>query len=248
MNTSINIKEKPYKYAIKMDIMDNRGLSPIIATILLVSMVVALMGTVTIWVNSQSQQAMNTEGERRERIADRKNELLELLDIDNTADTVTILNNGTSDSVITYITINETYVRRAEFQDPSASEVGIGEFTTITFTDPSLLNNVGMVEIGTALGNVFLFTAPSAVIHVESTFFSYGNRLVILDGTESIDADGYVVLWEWDLDYDGSTFDVDDTGQRISVSFSSSGVYTVALRVTDDSGMMSIVEVDIQVP
>jgi PKD repeat protein len=206
------------------------------------------MGTVAIWMNSQSQQAMNTEGERRERIADRKNELLELVDIDSAAGTVTVLNNGTSDSVITYIVVDETYVKRAEFQDPSASRVDIGAFTVVTFTDPSILNNVGMVEIGTDLGNVFLFTAPSAVITVESTFFSYGNKLVILDGTESTDADGYVVLWEWDLDYDGAVFDIDDAGQRISVSFPSSGSYTVALRVTDDSGMTTSVDVDILVP
>ena len=228
--------------------MNNRGVSPIIATILLVSLVMTLMGTVAIWMNSQSQQAMNTEGERRERIADRKNELLELVDIDRTAGTVTILNNGTSDSVITYITVNETYVRRAEFLDPSASRVDIGEFTVVTFTDVSLLSNVGMVEIGTDLGNVFLFTAPSAVIRVENTFFSYGNKLVILDGTESTDSDGHVVLWEWDLDYDGAVFDVDDSGQRISVSFPSSGTYTVALRVTDDSRMTSSVDVEILVP
>ncbi|KYK37593.1 MAG: PKD domain-containing protein [Theionarchaea archaeon] len=228
--------------------MNNRGVSPIIATILLVSMVVALMGTVAIWVNSRSQEAMNAEGERRERIADRENELLELIAIDDVLGTLTILNNGTSYSVISYVLINETYIRNTEFQDPQAAEVDVGAFTTITLTDPAVLANVGVVEIGTELGNTFLFTAPSAVIQVESTFFSYGNKLVVLDGTASTDSDGYIVLWEWDLNGDGDFDDAEDgKGQRISVTFSS-GSHTVTLRVTDDTGLTSSATITIQVP
>jgi len=228
--------------------MNNRGVSPIIATILLVSMVVALMGTVAIWVNSRSQEAMNAEGERRERIANRENELLELIAVDDVLGTLTILNNGTSYSVISYVLINETYIRNTEFQDPQAAEVDVGAFTTVTLTDPAVLANVGVVEIGTELGNTFLFTAPSAVIQVESTFFSYGNKLVVLDGTASTDSDGYIVLWEWDLNGDGDFDDAEDgKGQRISVTFSS-GSHTVTLRVTDDTGLTSSATITIQVP
>ncbi len=228
--------------------MNNRGVSPIIATILLVTMVVALMGTVAIWVNSRSQEAMYAEGERRERIADRENELLELVAIDDVLGTLTILNNGTSYSVIGYILINETYIRNTEFQDPQAAEVDTGAFTTITLTDPAVLANVGVVEIGTELGNTFLFTAPSAVIQVESTFFSYGNKLVVLDGSASTDSDGYIVLWEWDLNGDSDFDDAEDgKGQRISVTFSS-GSHIVTLRVTDDTGLTSSTTITIQVP
>ncbi len=226
--------------------MDNRGVSPIIATILLVSIVVAMMGTVAIWVNSQSQQAMNAEGERRERIADRENELLELITIDSTS--LTILNNGTSDSVITYVLINETYIQNTEFQDPSTAVVEMGAFTVITLTDPAVLTSVGLVEIGTELGNTFLFTAPSAVIQVESTFFSYGNRLVVLDGTASTDADGHIVSWEWDLNGNGDFTDPEDgTGQRVSVTFSS-GSHTITLRVTDETGLSGDAIIVIQIP
>jgi len=226
--------------------MNNRGVSPIIATIMLVSIVVAMMGMVTIWVNSQSQQAMDTEGERRERIADRENELLELITVDSTS--LTILNNGTSDSVIAYLLINETYIQNAEFQDPSTAVVEVGAFTVIIPTDPAVLTNVGLVEIGTELGNTFLFTAPSAVIQVESTFFSYGNKLVVLDGTASTDADGHIVSWEWDLNGNGDFTDPEDgTGQRISVTFSS-GSHTVTLRVTDETGLTSTTTIVLQIP
>lgn len=226
--------------------MNNRGVSPIIATIMLVSIVVGMMGIVTIWVNSQSQEAMNTEGERRERIADRENELLELITVDSTS--LTVLNNGTSDSVITYLLINEIYIQNAEFQDPSTAVVEIGAFTVIIPADPAVLTNVGLVEIGTELGNTFLFTAPSAVIQVESTFFSYGNRLVVLDGTASTDADGHIVSWEWDLNGNGDFTDPEDgTGQRISVTFSS-GSHTITLRVTDETGLISTTTIVLQVP
>lgn len=228
--------------------MKRRGVSPIIATVLMITIVMAMVGTVAVWVNSQSQQAMNREGERRERIANRANELLELIDVDEVQGTLTILNNGTSDSVITYVVLNETYVRDVEFQDPSAAEVDIGAFTTITLTDPAVLANVVFVEVGTELGNTFLFTAPSAVILVESTFFSYGNKLVVLDGTASTDSDSSIVLWEWDLNGDGDFDDVDDrTGQRISVTFPS-GSHTITLRVTDDTGLTSSAMITIEVP
>lgn len=228
--------------------MKRRGVSPIIATVLMITIVMAMVGTVAVWVNSQSQQAMNREGERRERIANRANELLELIDVDEVQGTLTILNNGTSDSVITYVVLNETYVRDVEFQDPSAAEVDIGAFTTITLTDPAVLANVVLVEVGTELGNTFLFTAPSAVILVESTFFSYGNKLVVLDGTASTDSDSSIVLWEWDLNGDGDFDDVDDrTGQRISVTFPS-GSHTITLRVTDDTGLTSSAMITIEVP
>jgi flagellin-like protein len=228
--------------------MNKRGVSPIIATILLMSIVVALVGVVAIWINAESQQAMEREGERRERIADRENELLELIAIDEVQGTLTVLNNGTSDSVIAYVTIDETYIRNTEFQDPSAAEVDIGAFTTLTLTDPAVLSDVKFVEIGTILGSTFLCAAPSAVIQVESTFFSYGNKLVVLDGTSSTDPDGYIVLWEWDLTGDGDFDDAEDgVGQRISVTFSS-GSHTITLRVTDDAGLKSTASITIQVP
>ncbi len=66
---------------------------------------------------------------------------------------------------------------------------------------------------------------------------------IALDGSGSFDADGSIVSYEWDFDYDGVTFDVDDTG--IAPTFSAAtldglSTKTVALRVTDDAGNQSI--------
>src|SRR5207245_3840199 len=66
---------------------------------------------------------------------------------------------------------------------------------------------------------------------------------VALSSAGSGDADGTIVSYEWDLDYDGSTFDVDAAGT--SPTFSAALLdgptsRTVALRVTDNFGATAI--------
>jgi len=58
------------------------------------------------------------------------------------------------------------------------------------------------------------------------------------DASGSSDPDGSIVSYEWDWDYDGSTFTVDEstTSSTTNHTFSTFGDKTVALRVTDDNG------------
>jgi predicted outer membrane repeat protein len=68
---------------------------------------------------------------------------------------------------------------------------------------------------------------------------------VALIGAASQDADGTVTLYEWDFDYDGTTFNVDATGA--SPTFSAVGLEpgdsrTVALRVTDNNDAVSAID------
>jgi len=52
-------------------------------------------------------------------------------------------------------------------------------------------------------------------------------------------ADGSIVCWEWDFDYDGASFDVDAAGMTATFSaadLDGPTVRTIALRVTDDNG------------
>lgn len=210
--------------------MNKRGVSPIIATILLVSIVVALGGIVSIWVNSESQSAMNVEGERRERIADRKNERLHLANIDVDNDILTVVNTGASDSLVTYVLINNTEYTSL---DPLV-DLRIGQHTNITTV--ILPDDVNVVEIGTKLGNLFVFTAPSAVIVVESALCDSPNMLYVLDGTQSTDPNGYIVLWEWELT-DGS-YTLTYMGQRVTVDFpDNTSLWEITLTVTDETGM-----------
>ena len=57
---------------------------------------------------------------------------------------------------------------------------------------------------------------------------------VSLDASGSYDSDGTIVSYEWDLDNDG-LYD-DAVGVSTTYSWSSAGVYTVRLKVTDDNG------------
>jgi large repetitive protein len=58
---------------------------------------------------------------------------------------------------------------------------------------------------------------------------------------------GVITKWEWDLDYDGTTFTVDKTGQNIQHSYPTAGTRKVRLRVTDGGGATSELEKEIVV-
>ncbi len=64
------------------------------------------------------------------------------------------------------------------------------------------------------------------------------NERVNFDGSGSShtnDAQFNIVSWEWDFDYDGTTFTVDATGQNADNRYPVAGTFTVALRVTDNN-------------
>jgi YD repeat-containing protein len=64
-------------------------------------------------------------------------------------------------------------------------------------------------------------------------------QTVTFDGTTSTDPDGPITRYEWDLDGNG-TFETDSGANPItSRSYSTTGVYTVRLRVTDGQGERS---------
>jgi predicted outer membrane repeat protein len=77
-----------------------------------------------------------------------------------------------------------------------------------------------------------------------SSYSVFVDASVVLSGSQSLDPDGTVALYEWDFAYDGTTFDVDATG--VAPTFSAAGLsegdlVTVGLRVTDNEGAYSAV-------
>ena len=63
------------------------------------------------------------------------------------------------------------------------------------------------------------------------------NQAIAFDASGSYHGrpDRSIVLYEWDWDYDGQTFDVEGTGVTTTHSYARFGDYTAALRVTDDN-------------
>ncbi|MCB1221033.1 MAG: PQQ-binding-like beta-propeller repeat protein [Planctomycetales bacterium] len=81
-------------------------------------------------------------------------------------------------------------------------------------------------------------TAPVAALTVDPAFGDTG-MLVTLDASASNDSDGSIVLYEYDFDGDG-LFDGSGSVDSITRKFQESGVFSLAVRVTDDDGATAI--------
>lgn len=78
-------------------------------------------------------------------------------------------------------------------------------------------------------------TAQPPIADAGGPYSAVEGDSVTLDGSGSFDPDGTIVSWAWDTDEDGY-FD-DAFGETAEVSFDDDFDGTVALRVTDDSGL-----------
>ncbi|GEM_PF-1790686 len=102
-------------------------------------------------------------------------------------------------------------------------------------TVPVTLEVVDGAGLGdTVTRDVVVTDRPVARFEVSPVEPAPGQPVQLVDG--STDADG-VVRHEWDLDHDGTTFDVDSTDASPTVTFDRTR--TVALRVTDALGVVS---------
>ena len=117
--------------------------------------------------------------------------------------------------------------------------------------DPLLTDLDGNVRIqdndnnGTATVNIGAYESSNQppVADAGGPYVANEGDTFTLDGTGSTDPDGdeTIVSYEWDLDHDSVTFDIDTTGQQPSVSYSDDfTVRTIALRVTDNIGATSV--------
>lgn len=196
----------------------SKGLSPIIATMLLVGIAISIGAIASIWLNSQSTEYMNKESERRERLLDKEGESLVLVHVefdDSTGDlTLMMQNNGTSDLEVAYIMVNNNYFRQHIFcTTPANCELNYNEsqeFAIQSADLPASINTVDdirFIEVGTILGNLFIFNAPSPQIRVTGTFFEYDNILYIFSAEGSVD-DGRIVEWIWCFDYSTTSGDL----------------------------------------
>jgi FlaG/FlaF family flagellin (archaellin) len=244
-----------------------KGLSPIIATMLLVGIAISIGTIVSIWLNAQSQEYMYKEGERRDRILDKEGESLTLVHVNFDSGTkdlaLTIQSNGTSDLTLSYLKVNGLFYDQSSLScSPSDCTLNFNESGSITVTLPvsyTKIEDIQSLEIGTVLGNLFIYQAPSPLIRIASSFIDTNNKLITFSGEGSVDTDGRIIKWEWCFDYDESTGTCNNNpitgnpaiGNGAVTSYSylgyASGTYTVRLMVTDDTGMTGVILVDITI-
>ncbi len=121
--------------------------------------------------------------------------------------------------------------------------VPAGEFLSATATDPA-----GNTSEFSGVEIVIENQPPEAdangpYVHDEGEFFQ-------LDASGSSDPDesNSSLTFEWDLDYDGFTFDVDATGEQPTVVFADNfAARTIAVRVTDSGGLSDIVTTTLEI-
>lgn len=92
-----------------------------------------------------------------------------------------------------------------------------------------------------------IVTAPTCAIETDPDPPTVGQgEIITLDGSASY-CPVAITTYEWDLDYDGITFDVDDTGATIDYSECIPDTYTIGLRVTNQNLLSAICTVDVTV-
>ena len=108
---------------------------------------------------------------------------------------------------------------------------------TVTFAVRDSSGGVGTDTVQVTVANV----PPVALAGTDLSGYEGSNVTFNGNFTDAGSADT-ITLYEWDFEYDGVTFDPDDTGQSIQHSWPDEGVHDVALRVWDDDGDPSMLD------
>ncbi|MCP4857655.1 MAG: hypothetical protein GY903_24490 [Fuerstiella sp.] len=102
--------------------------------------------------------------------------------------------------------------------------------------------DIGASEFFVSQPVAIIAATPNPAGQLENVSFSAaGSTHTLTPGTVRI------VLYEWDFDYDNTTFNIDATGQAATHAYPALGAITVGLRVTDDTGATDIATVLINV-
>ncbi len=116
----------------------------------------------------------------------------------------------------------------------------VGTFTvTLTVTDDDGATDTETTQV--IVGN----GAPVAV--AGGPYSGVKNVPIAVDGSSSADADGTIVLYEWDCDSDG-TVDVSATTPGAACVYGGIGTFTITLTVTDDDGGTSSDTATVNIP
>ncbi|MCD6287856.1 MAG: PKD domain-containing protein, partial [Candidatus Hydrogenedentes bacterium] len=158
-----------------------------------------------------------------------------------------------SDEIVKLSADGSELARVGGFQAPRAVAVdpldGVCWVTDIYADKVVKLSPLGarLVEVG-VLPNALSVAAspgaaaagsPTALAAVSPDVVDVGED-VTLDGSGSTDADGGIVLYEWDFEGDGVYDWSSDTGGSTTHAYTMAGVYTPVLRVTDTDHLRAV--------
>jgi LysM repeat protein len=112
---------------------------------------------------------------------------------------------------------------------------GEGTATTVPVPGPTATPTLGATAEPTSQADCTNNQPPAADAGGPyNAMMGKGQAFVALDGSGSSDPDGRITDYEWDFG-DGNT----DSGQKLTYGYSSTGVFTTTLTVTDNCGAMA---------
>lgn len=118
-----------------------------------------------------------------------------------------------------------------------------GTYTVVLTVTVEDLKTGGLLEGGTYTHIVSVANQALTAIFTADPQSGEVPLVVKFDATDSVDPDGVIEKFEWDLDGDGSYDDAD--GDEIGHEFTKIGTYSVGLRVTSTTGEFATFEKDI---
>ncbi len=124
-----------------------------------------------------------------------------------------------------------------------------GQTTSVSYPDDGTYEVTLTVEDNngttrTATGNVTVLNRPPQAVAAANESDPTVRSVMRFDAADSVDPDGEVEAYEWDLDGDGS---FERMGEAVTTSFAESGNQTVTVRVTDDDGATNRTNVTVDV-
>ncbi len=244
-------------------IKDIRGVSPVIATLMLTLIAVTAASSFGLFVAQKQEERQEAEWQQTLQEIEEITLLGLSPDIENNWLNLSVQNTHTGPSQIVGIRINNalwwinktgqpfTYLNNSDFRVESYEymDYNINLSADNGVNDTVETNKPITIKLNTYLGNSFekTFYPPTAIIHVDiESLPSSNNNYYILDGSLSDHpGDGYIVKWEWNVTNMSSTppsyLQPEPFGRKVQITdmtFLSPGYnYWVNLTVTDNYGM-----------
>ncbi len=172
----------------------------------------------------------------------------DLLTVGSSREDTTVTKAG---AAYLFDTSTGTYIQRLVHPDPrSFDNFGF----SITANEDIVAVGAPLVD-GTTLdrGAVFTFAATNnsaPFANAGDSYLGFEGTLLTLDASGSTDVEDPLtsLLFEWDLDYDGAVFDVEEVGATIDVTFADNFLpRAIAVRVTDTGGLATIAETTLEI-